>query len=114
MDKHSLKIQLQQSLEDSQRQMDMLQGVILGQGYIVMVGESPIRFVADGSGYAVTAGVGKAAFVNRFTQEKAEEIAALVHNGHGEKGKAVFVRDAILMEIARIQSVIGYIDGEAN
>ena len=79
-----------------ERELASVEGVLLDQGYIVVVQGNAITFDADNQcRTASTPGV-----ATRFTQEDAQRIGASITNGNGKHGEAMHVRHAIMHDLA--------------
>lgn len=86
------------------RALKMLDGILLGQGHIIMCDSlaiDPILAPADGGKFELIRAY-PCAISNapRFDEATAEKIAAAIVNGRGTRGRAVHVRDALLNAIA--------------
>jgi hypothetical protein len=92
---------LQQALADHKADLALLDGVLLGQGFIVTIGGFALSF--DGNKTPAITRPGRA---DRFDQATAERIAERVHNANGETGRAIHVRAALLEAIIFLEGSI--------
>lgn len=78
-----------------------LDGVLIGNGWVVMSSGFNLRFTLKGS-QASNPQVhgGSPARAQRFTERDARQLAAQCTNGHGEPAEAVHVKDALRAMIA--------------
>lgn len=87
---------------DNVEALDKLDGVLLGQGHIIMTGENAIKpeLIKQADGYQLD-GAEVCAIIQapRFNQSDAEKLAAAIKNGHGERARAVHIRDALAAAI---------------
>lgn len=88
---------------------DMLDGVLLGQGFIIMINDNAIQpelAPLDGNRWilksATPCPIAKA---QRFEQDTAERLAAGIKNGHGTQARAVHIREALTQAIADFEQL---------
>lgn len=92
-------------IEELEAARDRSSNVLLGEGFVVTCGGLSLKFdIANKT--ATNPTTTRPELATRFTRRDAESVAANVTNGKGEKGKAVFVRDAIIQLIEETKSVI--------
>lgn len=88
-------------------QLDRLQGVILGHGFVVRCEGLTLSFTVDPVTKVATAPVTcPLTRAPRYTREDARTLAAAVANGNGTKGEAVHIKDALAQAIAELDSLI--------
>ena len=95
--------------EANKRALAALDGVLLGQGHIVLIGELAIKpkMVREAGGWRlVEASPCKLTDAPQYSQESAEKIAAAVSNGNDTKGHAVHIREALSNAIAASEAII--------
>ena len=76
-----------------------LEGVILGQGFVVRCQGVYLDFDIDAAGLVTNPRSTRPNMAPRFTRADASRIAATVRNGNEVAGEAVHVRDAIAHEL---------------
>jgi hypothetical protein len=95
--------------EANKRALAALDGVLLGTGHVIMVGDLAIKpkMVREAGGWRlVEASPCKLAEAPRYSQESAESIAAALANGHNTKGHAVHIAEALSNAIAATEAII--------
>ena len=98
-----------ESHEANKRALAALDGVLLGQGHIVLIGDLAIKpkMVREAGGWRlVDVSPCKLADAPRYSKESAEKIAAAVSNGNDEKGHAVHIGAALEAAIASTEAII--------
>lgn len=98
-----------ESHEANKRALAALDGVLLGQGHVILVGELAIKpkMVREAGGWRlVDVSPCKLAEAPWYSKESAEQIAAAVSNGNEEKGHAVHIGDALEAAIAATEAII--------
>jgi hypothetical protein len=78
---------------------EQLDGVILGQGFVVRCQGVYLDFDVDGAGLVTNPRMTRPQQAMRFTRSDASRIAASVRNGAEVAGEAVHVRDAVAQEL---------------
>ena len=99
---------LRTSITGYEMAAEQLQGVILGQGFVVRCQGVYLEFDLEGT-VATIATNPRAARPNlatRFTRSDATHLAASVSNGNQVAGEVVHVRDAIAQEIQGLQQLL--------
>lgn len=95
--------------EANKRALAALDGVLLGNGHVIMVGDLVIKPIMEreaGGWRLVDVSPCKLAEAPRYSRESAEAIAAAVSNGNDEKGHAVHIGDALEAAIATTEAII--------
>ena len=95
--------------EANKRALAALDGVLLGQGHIVLIGELAIKPKMEreaGGWRLVEATPCKLTDAPQYSQESAEKIAAAISNGNDTKGHAVHIREALSNAIAASEAII--------
>ena len=95
--------------ENNKRALAALDGVLLGQGHVVMVGDLAIRPTMEreaGGWRLVDATPCKLAEAPQYSQASAEAIAAALGNGNNTRGHAVHIREALGNAIAATEAII--------
>lgn len=98
-----------ESHEANKRALAALDGVLLGQGHVILVGDLAIKptMIREAGGWRlVDVSPCKLAEAPRYSRESAEKIAAAVSNGNEEKGHAVHIGDALEAAIAATEAII--------
>lgn len=96
---------------DNLAALDMLKGVLLGQGYIIMINDSAVQpelapLDTDNKFILKSGTLCPIAKAQRFDKETAEKLAAGMQNGHGHHARAVHIRDALVQAIADFEQLI--------
>ena len=78
---------------------EQLDGVILGQGFVVRCQGVFLEFDVDGAGLVTNPRSTRPQLATRFTRSDATRIAATVRNGNDMAGEVVHVRDAVAQEL---------------
>jgi hypothetical protein len=78
---------------------EQLDGVILGQGFVVRCQGVYLAFDIDGAGLVTNPRPSRPQMATRFTRSDASRIAATVRNGADAAGEVVHVRDAVAQEL---------------
>lgn len=87
--------------------LDMLQGVLLGQGHVVRCGGLTLGFDVDPTTkIASNPRTVPLLRAPRYTREDARTLAAATRNGNGEQGEAVHIKDAIAQAIAELDRIL--------
>jgi hypothetical protein len=89
-----------------------LGNVLLGQGFVVEIGELTVRFTVE-NGVATDPTPCPPHQATRFCREDAERLAAACRNGHDEPGRAVHVREAIERAISTVSGLLARFEAEA-
>jgi hypothetical protein len=95
--------------ENNKRALAALDGVLLGNGHVVMIGDLAIKPTMEreaGGWRLVDVSPCKLAEAPRYSKESAEKIAAAVSNGNDTKGHAVHIGDALEAAIAATEAII--------
>lgn len=95
--------------ENNKRALAALDGVLLGNGHVVMVGDLAIRPTMEreaGGWRLVEATPCKLAEAPQYSQASAEAIAAALGNGNNTRGHAVHIREALGNAIAATEAII--------
>lgn len=90
---------LQAAIAGYQVAAEQLDGVILGQGFVVRCQGVYLDFDVDGAGLVTNPRSTRPHQAVRFTRSDATKIAATVRNGNDEAGEVVHVRDAVAQEL---------------
>jgi hypothetical protein len=97
------------SHEANKRALAALDGVLLGQGHVIMVGDLAIKPTMEreaGGWRLIDATPCKLAEAPQYSKESAEVIAAALGNGNNERGQAAHIRDALGNAIAATEAII--------
>lgn len=106
MTKETVIAEFEQSLNDAKRALDMLQGVLLGQGFIVVAaGGFALNFTIENH-IATAPRPIKTSMAPRFSKLDAIHLAASVKDGRGDRAKAVHIKDALAADIANLEGII--------
>ena len=96
--------------EANKRALAALDGVLLGQGHVILVGDLAIKpkmaMIENGRWRLVDASPCKLTDAPQYSQESAESIAGQLANGNDEKGRAVHIREALGNAIAATEDII--------
>lgn len=94
-------------LIESRKDFNMISGVLLGQGWIVVAPAGfPLDFTVTGRVVTNPRRGQFAGRVMRMTLRDAETVALSVVDGSGDHGRAMHVRGAILVEIAERKDLL--------
>jgi hypothetical protein len=92
---------LRASIAANERALERFSRVLLGHGYVVQNGHGDtITFDSSADGLAVNPHMTSPGAAMRFTENKANELARVTHDGTGLPFKAVHVIDALKRQIA--------------
>ena len=95
--------------EANKRALAALDGVLLGQGHIIIVGDIAMKpeMVREAGGWRmVDARPCKLAEAPQYSKGAAEMLAAEMVNGNDERGRAVHIREALGNAIASTEAII--------
>jgi hypothetical protein len=95
--------------ENNKRALAALDGVLLGNGHVVMVGDLAIRPTMEreaGGWRLIDATPCKLTDAPQYSQASAEVIAGQLGNGNNERGHAVHIREALGNAIAATEAII--------
>jgi hypothetical protein len=95
--------------EANKRALAALDGVLLGNGHVIMVGDLAIKPTMErvGDGWRlIDATPCKLTDAPQYSQESAESIAGQLANGNDTKGRAVHIREALGDAIAATDAII--------
>jgi hypothetical protein len=92
---------------------ESLQGVLLGQGYIVVCQGLPLTFDIK-NGQANNPRTSQPHMAVRFSLRDATAIAAEVKNGNGIAGEAVHVGDAIADALVEQRELLALLEANSN
>jgi hypothetical protein len=98
-----------ESLEANKRALAALDGVLLGQGHVILIGDLAIRPTMEGEPGAwrlIDVTPCKLDQAPQFSKGAAESIADQITNGHNQKGRAVHIREALAEEIEAAEALI--------
>lgn len=101
-----------QSLAQLQAARAGLAGVLLGQGFVVLIGDLTVRFTVE-NGVASNPVPCPPHQATRFSREDAERVAAACRNGADERGRAVHVVEAIERAISTVSGLLARFEAEA-
>lgn len=102
----TLTAQLKGDIAQLTADLATFDGVLLGQGHIVMMSEAFCLTFDIKDKVVSNPKQTRAILATRFTRTDAERIAATVKNGNGENGRAIHVRAAIELQIKNISQVL--------
>jgi hypothetical protein len=94
-----------------ERAAESLQGVLLGQGFIVRCQGLCLTFDIE-AGHAINPTTSQPQRAVRFTREDAQRIASVVKNGNGIAGEAVHVRQAIMDELTNERDLLALLEAK--
>jgi hypothetical protein len=95
--------------EANKRALAALDGVLLGNGHVVMVGDlaiKPTMMRKTGGWLLIDAAPCKLTDAPQYSLESAENIAGQLGNGNDERGRAVHIREALGDAIAASEAII--------
>lgn len=95
--------------ENNKRALAALDGVLLGDGHVILVGDlaiKPMMQRAPGGWQLIRATPCKLAEAPQYNQVAAEAIAGQLANGNNERGRAVHIRQALTDAIASTEAII--------
>jgi len=98
-----------ESHEANKRALAALDGVLLGNGHVIMVGDlaiKPALMRKVGGWLLMDATPCKLTDAPQYSKESAESIAGQLANGNDEKGRAVHIREALGDAIAATEAII--------
>ncbi len=102
----TLKAQLEGDVTQLKADLATFDGVLLGQGHIVMMSEAFAMKFDIKDKVVTNPRQCRAIEATRFEAEDAANIARVTKNGHGENGRAIHVRHAIELQIKNIEQVL--------
>lgn len=90
-------------LAEVDAQLEGMASIIMGQGYIVRVGDLTVSLVTDDKGvFNGSVRQNSTELCTRFTKEAAVRVAAKIKNGLGDVGQAIHVIDALKDERSQL------------
>lgn len=92
---------------------ESLQGVLLGQGYIVRCQGLPLAFDIK-AGVVSNPRTSQPQTATRFTLDDAARVAADVKNGNGTAGEVVHVRHAIVDSLVEQRELLALLEAHSK
>lgn len=97
-------------LADLRRDLQLLDGVLLGQGHVVMNGLFAVRFDISGNDASNPRSEGGSAYrAQRFSKDNATRLASTVRNGHGEAAEAMPLGMALQRQITAQVELLAFL-----
>ena len=95
--------------ENNKRALAALDGVLLGDGHVILVGDlaiKPMMRRAPGGWQLISATPCRLAEAPQYNQVAAEAIAVQLANGNNQRGRAVHIRQALNEAISTTEAMI--------